>query len=86
MATQVVNIRKAREYDVYVGRPSKWGNPFSIGPDGTRDEVISKYRWWIAQQPHLLASLGELKGLVLGCWCAPEACHAEVLAEMADRE
>lgn len=85
MATQVVNIRRAREYDVYVGRPSKWGNPFSIGRDGTREEVISKYRAWVVQQPQLLASLDELRGLVLGCWCAPEACHAEVLAEMADR-
>jgi len=34
---------------IYVGRPSKWGNPFVIGRDGSRDEVIAKYRAWIAQ-------------------------------------
>lgn len=86
MVTQVVNIRRAREYDVYVGRPSRWGNPFSIGRDGSRDEVIQKYRTWVAQQPDLMSALSDLKDLVLGCWCLPEACHAEVLAEMADRE
>ncbi|RWK52772.1 MAG: DUF4326 domain-containing protein, partial [Mesorhizobium sp.] len=38
---------------VYIGRPSKWGNPFVIGPDGSRAEVIAKYRAWIASQPEL---------------------------------
>ena len=44
---------------VYVGRPSKWGNPFVIGRDGTRDEVIAKYRAWILRQPSLIAALPE---------------------------
>jgi len=70
---------------VYVGRPTKWGNPFVIGRDGTRDEVIAKYRAWIAQQPALLAALGELRSKHLVCWCAPERCHAEVLLELANR-
>ena len=82
--TQVVHCKKAR-YDVYIGRPSKWGNSFTIGPDGTRDEVIEKYREWIKTQPDLLASLGELRGKVLGCWCAPRACHGHVLVELADK-
>jgi hypothetical protein len=68
---------------VYVGRPSIWGNPFVIGRDGTRQEVIDKYKAWVLQQPHLMARLHELKGKDLCCWCAPLACHAEVLEELA---
>lgn len=79
----VVHCRRAH-YDIYVGRPSKWGNPFEIGDDGDRETVINKYRDWILTQPHLLVALPELKGKVLGCWCAPESCHAEVLVEMAN--
>ena len=68
---------------VYVGRPSKWGNPFVIGPDGDRRAVVAKYRLWLAAQPRLLADLRELRGKDLVCWCAPEACHADVLLELA---
>lgn len=80
--TQVVHCKKA-SYDVYIGRPSPWGNPFAIGPAGTRAQVIAKYRAWIVTQPHLMRRLPELKGKVLGCWCAPEACHGDVLVELA---
>lgn len=80
--TRVVHCKK-EPYDVYIGRPSKWGNPFSIGKDGSRQEVIAKYRAWIASQPALLASLHELRGKTLGCWCAPNECHGDVLKELA---
>ena len=80
---RVVHCKRAK-YDVYVGRPSKWGNPFTIGRDGTRAQVIAKYRAWILTQPALVeAARRELRGKVLACWCAPLACHAEVLAEIA---
>lgn len=79
----VVHSKRDR-YDVYIGRPSKWGNPFAIGRDGTREEVIEKYRAWLLGQPELLAALPELKGKVLGCWCAPQACHGDVLVELAN--
>lgn len=75
---------KRESYDVYIGRPSKWGNPFEIGRDGTREEVIAKYRRWIRKQPKLLASLPELHGKVLGCWCTPAPCHGDVLLELLD--
>lgn len=72
-------------YDVYVGRPSKWGNPFRIGPDGTREEVIQKYKEWLSHQDELYDAIHtELKDKVLGCWCSPQACHADVLAAIAD--
>jgi Domain of unknown function (DUF4326) len=93
MSHFVVHCRKEK-YDVYIGRAvprsglraSIWGNPFVIGKDGTREEVMAKYRQWLAGKPELLAKLPELKGKVLGCWCAPAACHGDILAELANRE
>lgn len=81
MLTAIVHCKKS-SYDVYIGRPGKWGNPFEIGRDGTREEVVEKYRLWIAGQPHLLASLHELKGKRLACWCAPLPCHGDILVEL----
>jgi hypothetical protein len=83
MATRVVHCKRAA-HDVYIGRPSKWGNPFTIGRDGDRDEVIEKYEDWLQTQPQLLAALPELQGKTLGCWCAPQACHGDVLARYAE--
>ena len=78
---------------VYVGRPSKWGNPYRIGRDGTREEVIQKFSEALTG-PGSRETLGydvedckrELKGKDLVCWCAPEACHADVLLEIANEE
>lgn len=80
--TTVVHCRDP--HDIYIGRPSVWGNPFKLGRDGTRDDVISKYQEWILRHPQLLDRLRELKGKRLGCWCKPEACHGDVLVELAD--
>ncbi len=77
-------VHRMEAHDVFIGRPSKWGNPFVIGRDGTRQEVIAKYRAWIVDQPELMAALGELRGKVLGCFCAPRPCHGDVLAELAN--
>jgi hypothetical protein len=85
METHAVHC-KSSEYDIYIGRPSKWGNPFIIGRDGNRDEVITKYREFILHQPHLLRDLHELRGKVLGCWCSPHPCHGDVLAELANEQ
>lgn len=79
--TTVVNCRKSA-YDVYIGRPSKWGNPFVIGKDGNREEVIEKYRKFILNNPQLLSSLGELKGKRLGCFCKPNPCHGDILVKL----
>ena len=84
MTTKVVHCKK-EPYDIYIGRPSKWGNPFTIGKDGSREEVILKYINWLEQQPDLLSEISELKGKVLGCWCHPKACHGDILAEIADK-
>ena len=68
---------------VYVGRPTKWGNPFIIGKDGTREEVISKYREKIIREPP--GDFSELRGKDLVCWCAPLPCHADILLELANK-
>ena len=81
---RVVHCKRDR-YDVYIGRPSPWDNPFEIGRDGARDEVIKKYRQWLAAKPELIARAKvELRGKTLGCWCAPKPCHGDVLLEIAN--
>ncbi|MCI2421138.1 DUF4326 domain-containing protein [Saccharopolyspora sp. K220] len=90
--TVVVNVRRGHENLIggakfhgrftYIGRGSKWGNPFRMGVDGDRSTVIHKYRQYLLHQPELLAALGELRGHALGCYCAPEACHGDVLIEI----
>lgn len=78
---------KRSAYDVYIGRPGVWGNPFVIGKDGDRATVVAKYREWLLRQPELVArARQELKGKILGCWCSPQACHGDVLAEIANKE
>jgi hypothetical protein len=90
MANKVLNAkvvgkpRPSDPYRVYVGRPSKWGNPFVIPRHGSRAEVIAKYREWIVRQPKLMADLPELRGKDLVCHCAPEPCHGDVLLELAN--
>ena len=79
--TTVVNKRHA-SFDVYIGRGSKWGNPYCIGLDGDRDEVIRKYEVWIRGQKHLMDSLHELDGKILGCFCFPLPCHGNVLIKL----
>ncbi len=86
METEVVNI-KSSKYDVFIGRPSKWGNPFFVGYDGTRDQVIQMYRNWITKGlgNHLIHDLHELKGKRLGCFCFPQACHGDILIELVSQ-
>lgn len=70
---------------VYIGRPSKWGNPFIIGRDGTRSEVIRRYDAWISSQPNLVEDVKrELKGKDLVCFCSPKPCHGDVFMRIAN--
>lgn len=89
----VVHCKKSR-YDVYIGRPTEWGNPFTHKKDTkaehiveSREEAVKQYETWIRTQPHMIArAKRELRGKVLGCWCAPEVCHGEVLAKIANED
>ena len=81
--TKVVHCKK-ESYDIYIGRPSKWGNPYKIGKDGSREEVIEKYRRHLLLGS-LIKQIGELKDKTLGCWCKPLPCHGDILAHCADQ-
>ena len=86
LSAKVVNLKR-EAYDVYIGRGSKWGNPFKIGPDGDRMEVIAKYREHLRRNQHLIrAAKAELVGKRLGCYCAPHPCHGDILAAIANGE
>ncbi len=81
--TRVVNVRN-EGHDVYIGRGSRWGNPFKIGIDGNRMEVIEKYKKYIRSVFTGHLDLSELKGKRLGCHCAPLPCHGDVLKKLVD--
>ena len=84
MRTRVVHCKR-EPYDVYIGRPSIWGNPFVLGKDGDRDEVIRKFRSWLIRDSGIsIEQISSLRGKTLGCWCHPNSCHGDVLAELAD--
>lgn len=99
----IVHCKKA-PFDVYIGRPKTgyswgYGNPFSIGYDGNREEVIKKYESWLktgnnfgngnAKQERrqwILDHIHELKNKTVGCWCSfpKEDCHGRILLELAN--
>lgn len=72
---------------IYIGRGSKWGNPFVMGKDGNRDQVIAAHKEWlwgqIDQGVVSLEDLAALKGKDLVCFCAPLPCHGDTLAAAA---
>ena len=83
-APRVVHCKR-ENFDVYIGRPSKWGNPFRLATNEPRELAVAKYRDWLMSKPELVAAAKrELRGKVLGCWCAPRACHGDVLLEVAN--
>jgi hypothetical protein len=92
VTTRVVNI-KYEKCEIYCGRGSKWGNPFThlslkntraLYQVATRDEAVDCHLLWFLEQPELIACLPELKDHVIGCHCKPERCHCDNLAALAD--
>lgn len=79
----VVHCKKEK-YDVYIGRPGKWGNPFVIGKDGNRKQVLEKYSNYLLNNTTIANSIHELEGKILGCWCKPNDCHGDILASIAN--
>ena len=80
----VQGSQQASRGALYIGRGSQWGNPFRIGRDGDRATVIAKYERWLADQHHQLRALDELRGHDLVCFCAPRACHGDLLLRLAN--
>jgi hypothetical protein len=85
--TKAVN-KNAEPYDVYIGRGSIFGNPYVIGKDGNRDEVIDRYRTWFGfmlGDKRFFNEVCKLKDKRLGCFCSPMKCHGDVIAEWLDK-
>lgn len=94
--TIILNLRQgthdnliswAMDADLFqrIDRRSEWGNPFEIPDDGDRSTVIANYaEHYLPHKPSLLTRIHELRGKALGCWCAPEPCHGDILKERAE--
>jgi len=80
----VVFIDKKR----FPANSSNFANPYKIGKDGNREEIMNKYRDYIIKRlendKNLIEELISLKGKKLGCWCYPEICHGNILLELID--
>ena len=90
MIPKVVHCKR-EEFDVYIGRGSRWGNPYShkVGTlaehvVGSRTEAIQKFEEYLLSNEELMASLPDLKGKTLGCWCKPKTCHGDILLRYAN--
>lgn len=94
MKTTLVNIKTGARCDVYIGRskrPSEgmFGNPFEIGKDGTREEVIEKFKVYFYErlklEPAFKKAVEGLRGKILGCFCVPLACHGQVIIDYLEK-
>lgn len=85
MRTSLSNVNRGQRCDVYIGRGSPFGNPYAVGQDGDRDEVIRKYRIHFQDKLRLdrafKGQVEALRGKTLGCHCTPLACHGDVIVE-----
>lgn len=86
---KVVHLKRD-PYDVRIDRATAWGNPFVLGRDGDREEVLDKYTRWVTLSNDFSAvwvrqNVHTLRGKTLGCWCAPNTCHGEVLLRLAEQ-
>ena len=83
---RVVHCKRERA-DIYIGRGGPFGNPFPIGPGRGREVAVDQFREWIKLQPELLRLVRQvMPGKSLGCYCAPDACHGDIYAEIANGE
>lgn len=83
----LVNLNGESAHEVYVGRPSSWGNPFEVQHNvpGTREVCIEAYAHYLTSSAsRVREARKQLRGKVLGCWCVPLACHGEILVRIAN--
>jgi len=80
---------------VYVGRPTKFGNPFNVTAEQSRETAIARYRFYLSRGisnslhgfPPQPVEIRQLRGKDLACWCPlDQPCHADVLLELANEE
>jgi len=83
----LIDLAMQRGRYVRIDRRTEWGNPFEMPADGDREAVIASYEHhYLPFKPSLTARLDELYGMALGCWCAPDACHGDILKKFAEGE
>jgi len=93
---KIVSVKTKQPYDLYIGRANKgygltesiFHNPYVIGVDGNREEVIKKFEKNAAQNPKILDNLWLIDGMILGCWYdyPKEDCHGRVLFELREHQ
>ena len=90
--TRLVHI--SEDYDVYIGRPSIFGNPFTHIKDrktnaefivNSREEAVAEYKKWIKTKPEILSQIQTLKGKRIACWCKKKPCHGDVIIEILNK-
>lgn len=90
MGDRVVHCKRSK-FDVYIGRPSPWGNPFPVPSknydrEKDPDRILERYEEHVRGSKFLMAKLHELEGKVLACWCAPQRCHGDILVRIVDEQ
>lgn len=87
--TTVVNVRSGEPFDVYMGRRGPFGNPYVLGPDGDREEVIRKFKIYFYERLKLdsewKTKVEALRGKILACHCHPLSCHSDVYVAYLDQ-
>lgn len=81
----VVNVNYSH-YDTYIGRGSIFGNPFIIGVDGSRSDVLMKYMQYAISNKTIMSQLYTLDNKILGCHCKPKKCHGDILKMLRDKQ
>ena len=89
--TKVSNKDLGDSYDIYIGRGTLWGNPYQMGKEGTRDEVIAKFAYdfdkrYLKLPEKFDENIEKLRGKTLGCHCKPAACHGDVIANLLNSQ
>ena len=85
MKTRLVNVRTGAKFDISIMRPGPYGNPYRIGPDGDREEVIRKFRYDFYARLKIdqawKLQVEKLRGKIIACCCTPLGCHGDVYLE-----
>jgi len=84
---RIVHCKK-EAFDTYIGRPSVLGNPFIIGRDGSREDVVAKFEEYARDRmktdPVFKAAILACRGKILGCWCGRKLCHGTIIRKIVN--
>ena len=79
----IIRVDKTDNYDIFIGRPSKFSNPFIINRDGTRSEVLLKFEEYFKNHPDINDLLKELNNKRIACWCnLAQECHGDIIIKI----